>query len=284
MSDEMNATPEAPEYGAPPPTAPRSVRDELTEPAQMSPITRLVNIFFSPGEVFQDIRRSPRDWWLPILVLVIVASAAGYVIQWRLDLTPAKLAAAQTDLAIDMQGKTRKDLTEQEKQAFEMQQNFTEVVFKFAPIAAFVFILIGFGILAGLYRVSLLIAQAQTTFFRVLSVVAYAGYVPGVVKSLLQMVLAFLRSPDDVDPKAYLINQGILATNLGAFVSLTEQPVLKTFLGYFDLFLIWQIVLLAIGLAAVSRKLKPGTAALIAVAPFVVMMLLQVLFAFATAK
>jgi hypothetical protein len=247
-------------------------------------MARLVNIFFSPGEVFQDVRRSPRDWWLPILVLVIVASAAGYFLQWRLDLTPAKLAAAQIDIQLDAQGKTRKDATEQEKQAYDMQQKFTEVVFQFAPVAAFVFILIGYFILAGLFRVALLIVQAQTTFFRVLSVVAYAGYVPGVVKSVLQIVLGFLRNPEDVDPKSYLLNQGILATNLGAFVSLTENPALKAFLGYFDLFLIWQIVLMAIGLAAVSRKLKFGTAVMIAVAPFLVMMLIQVLFAFATAK
>ena len=60
MSQDPSAG-HTPEYGGAPVQAP-SVKDELTEPAQMSSFSRLGNVFFSPGEVFADVRRSPRDW------------------------------------------------------------------------------------------------------------------------------------------------------------------------------------------------------------------------------
>lgn len=34
----------------------------------MSPLSRYVNALFSPGPVFEDIRRSPGAWWFPIVV------------------------------------------------------------------------------------------------------------------------------------------------------------------------------------------------------------------------
>lgn len=38
------------------------------EPPRMSPFARYVNVLFSPGPVFEDIRRNPTGWWLPIVV------------------------------------------------------------------------------------------------------------------------------------------------------------------------------------------------------------------------
>ena len=85
-----------------------------------------------------------------------------------------------------------------------------------------------------------------------LSVVAYSFFASGVVQSLLQLLLAFLRSPDDVDPKSFLLNKGsILAASPAAFVSADDNPVLFTALSYFDVFSIWYLVLVTIGIAMV---------------------------------
>lgn len=267
----------APQYGAPIPETPA---DELSEPRQMSPISRLVNVFFSPGEVFEDVRRSPRDWWLPVLVLLAVVTASGYVLQYRLNLTPEVVATAAIDSGLEQQGKTRKDLSEAERNAVQQQEAFMRTMFKFGPVVGLVYFVIFFAVAAGVYYVMLLVAQAKTTFFRVLSVVAYAYFVPNVLKSILQGIFAFLKSPDDVDAAAFVQSGGLLTASPAAFFSVKESPVLWTLLSYFDVFSIWFLVLLAIGFAAIcAKRLKLGTAGLIAAAPYVLVMLVAVGFA-----
>ena len=282
MSEEMPTAPSAPDYGAPPygaHPAERSVREELSEPPRMSPGARLINIFFSPGEVFQDVRRSPRDWWLPLVVFVALAAVSGYIAESRLDLSPESLAKAATDTRLEQQGKSRKDLSQQEAQGVETAEKVAATMIRFGPLTLAVFWTVGYFMLAGIYRLLALLFQAQTTFFRLLSVAVYSSYVPGVVKALLQIVIAFIRKPGDIDPAAFLANNGLIATGPAALVSATAHPVLKALLGTFDVFYLWALVLTVIGIAAVSRKLSTGTALVMAVIPYALWFLIATAFA-----
>jgi hypothetical protein len=273
MSQDSQYT--APDYGGAPPAAPKTA-DELSAPAQMGPLARLGNVFFSPGEVFADVRRSPRDWWLPIVVLLLVSTAVGYFLQFRLDLTPDKLAAAAIDSGLEQQGKTRKDLTEAEREGVKTQEQVMSTMFKLGPITGLVFLSIFFGFVSAAYFVILLIAQGKTTYFRVLSVVAYAYFVPNVLKAILQAVIGLVKDPADVDAGTYILTGGLLNASPAALVSVKESPVLWTLLSYVDVFSIWFLALLAIGFAAITvKKMKLSTALLIAVTPYIVMMVLS---------
>jgi hypothetical protein len=270
---------QSPEYGAapPPPSAEPTTREILTEPAQMNPVSRLVNAVFSPGEMFTDVRRSPRDWFVPILLFVIVASVAGYVAQARFNLTPEIMAAAVVDVGLEQQGKTRKDLTEQEKQGVEMQEKITAFMYQVAPVTAAVVIVITVFVIGGLYRVLTPLLQGRTTFFRCISVAAYAYSIPQSIKWFLHIVLSFIKSPDSVDPVGYIQGGGLIHASPAAFFSAKANPVLFTALSWFDLFSIWFLVLAVIGLSTVCvKKLKPGSAALIVVGPYVLIMLLSI--------
>lgn len=270
---------QSPEYGAaqPPPAAEPSTRELLTEPAQMNPFSRLINAVFSPGEMFADVRRSPRDWIVPILLFVIVASVAGYVAQARFNLTPEIMAAAIVDVGLEQQGKTRKDLTEQEKQGVEVQEKITAFMYKVAPVTAAVVIMITIFVVGSLYRGLTPLFQGRTTYFRCISVMAYAYSIPQTIKWLLQIVLSFLKSPDSVDPVGYLQGGGLVHASPAAFISAKAHPVLFATMTWIDLFSIWFLVLAVIGLSTVCvKKLKPGSAALIVVGPYVLMMLLSI--------
>jgi hypothetical protein len=265
----------APDYGEAPPTAP-SAADEMSAPPQMGPLARLGNIFVSPGEVFDDVRRSPRDWWLPIIVLLLVSTAVGYFLQFRLDLTPDKLAAAAIDSGLEQQGKTRKDLTEAERDAVKTQEQVMATMFKLGPVTGLVFFAIFFGVVSAIYFVILLVTQAKTTYFRVLAVVAYAYFVPNVLKAVLQGLLGVMKDPSDVDAGTYMLTGGLLTASPAAFVSVKESPVLWTLLSYLDVFSIWFLVLLAIGFTAITvKRMKLGTALFVAVVPYIVMMVLS---------
>lgn len=278
---------QSPDHGVaqPTPAAEPTTREILTEPAQMNPISRLVNAVFSPGEMFTDVRRSPRDWIVPILLFVIVASVAGYVAQWRFNLTPEVMAAAVVDVGLEQQGKTRKDLTEQEKQGVEIQEGVTRFMYKVAPVTAAVLIMISIFVIGSLYRVLAPLFQGRTTYFRCISVVAYAYSIPQTIKWFLQIVLSFVKSPDSVDPVGYLQGGGLIQASPAAFFSAKANPVLFSMLSWFDVFSIWFLVLAVIGLSTVCvKKMKPGSAAFIVVGPYVLMMLLSVALAAAFSK
>lgn len=270
---------EAPDYGAAQPTPPTepSTRQVLEAPAQMNPISRWIGALFSPGEMFSDVRRSPKDWWLPILILVIVASASGYVVQARFNLTPEVLATAIADMGLEQQGKVRKDLTEQEKQGLEMQEKITTAMYKAAPVTAGFFICVTVFLIGGIYRVLTLVVQARTTIFRCISVASYAYCVPQTLKWLLQIVLAFVKSPDTVDPVGYVQGGGLIHASPAAFMSMKAHPVLFSALSWIDLFSIWFLALAIIGISAVCvKKVKTGSAALVVVGPYGFLMLISI--------
>ncbi len=276
---------QTPDYGSAPTAAPKSAADEMSAPPQMSAFARLGNIFFSPGEVFEDVRRSPRDWWLPVILLVILSSASGYLLQWKLQLTPEVLAAAAVDAGLEQQGKTRKDLSDDQKQGVAVQEKFTAAIFRFGPIFGIVFSVIFFGIASLVYWVIMMVMQAKTTFFRVLSVVTYAFFAPNAIKALLQIVYTFLVNPDNVDPKGFIANGSLLTTSLAFLTSAKDHPVLWTLLSWVDVFSLWFIALTAIGLGIVALKRKGFSAALaIAAPPYLLMWLIAVGFKLLTAR
>lgn len=78
------------------------------------------------------------------------------------------------------------------------------------------------------------------------------SYLPSIINTLLIVVLMFYVEPDAFDIK-YPI-----ATNPGYLVPAT-MPFWKTLLGAFDVFSLWTIFLLAVGVSQLS-KVKKGTA------------------------
>lgn len=280
MSDESPSG-QSPDYGTaqPTPAAEPTTRELLTEPAQMNPISRFVNAIFSPGEMFADVRRSPRDWIVPILLFVIVASAAGYVAQWRFNFTPEVMATASVDVDLERQGKTRKDLSDAEKQQVEMAEKFTTFILKVLPVVTAIFITLTIFVVGGLYRLLTPLVQGRTTFFRCISVAAYAYSIPQTIKWFLHIVISFVKSPDSVDIVGYLQAGGFIQASPAAFISAKANPVLFAMLSWFDLFSIWFLALAVIGISTVCvKKLKPASAALIVVGPWVLAMLIHVAF------
>lgn len=130
--------------------------------------------------------------------------------------------------------------------------------------------------MAGVYRLLLLIFQAETTFLRVLAATSYAYVAPNIVKALLMIVLAFLRSPGELDMKELVEGRGLLTTSLAFLVSAKEHPVVAVILSNLDLFSIWWLVLAIIGMAAVCRRGKTGVAAIVVLAPYVLLVLVSI--------
>ena len=85
-----------------------------------------------------------------------------------------------------------------------------------------------------------------------MAIVVYAG-LPGILKLCLAMLsLLAGASPDSFS------FQNPVATNPGYFLNPADSPFLYSLASTFDVFLIWTLVLTAIGFSSVS-KVKRGT-------------------------
>jgi hypothetical protein len=82
----------------------------------------------------------------------------------------------------------------------------------------------------------------------------YAGLAMA-VRSILVIVSLFA----GFDPDSFTL-QNPAATNPGFFLDPTTSPFLYSLASSLDIFMIWTLVLTAIGLSCVSKKMKRSTA------------------------
>lgn len=59
--------------------APGSPQAGAGEPARMSPMSRLMSVFFSPGAVFDDVRRDARGWLTVVFIVAAFVTVANVV-------------------------------------------------------------------------------------------------------------------------------------------------------------------------------------------------------------
>lgn len=226
-------------------------QDVTPEPAPQSFLNRLIGVYFSPGETFKEIGRAPRVL-LPIIALVLLTLAMTFIVFERLPMD--KLFTQRIDDAVQS-GQINEEQAEQQR---EQMKKFTPWLKYGAPfIAALAIVIIPLAI-AGLAKLGSLMMGVENGFLPLFAVVIYTWLAISIVSSILFLILLFIKPADEFD-----INNPI-GSNLAALLSMfgvTElSKFLKTFFSFVDVFYIWRIILLGIGFAAVSRRLKTSTA------------------------
>ena len=88
---------------------------------------------------------------------------------------------------------------------------------------------------------------------RMMAIVAY-GFLPTLLQTALSMVVLFLKDPEDFNL------QNPLMFNVGAYLSSDSPAALRALGSSIDLFSLWIIVLLAIGISAAGRRISFGKA------------------------
>jgi Yip1 domain len=92
-----------------------------------------------------------------------------------------------------------------------------------------------------------LIAGAKIGFAPSLAIIAHS-LVPGIIAALLGILVLFLKDPSTVEL------EHLVASNPGAFLSDDSPKWLVTLLTSFDLFIFWQVILMAVGFSAADPK------------------------------
>ncbi|MGB7438487.1 MAG: YIP1 family protein [Candidatus Acidiferrum sp.] len=237
-----------------------------TEPqAKISPFGRIVGIFFSPTETFEDIARKP-NWLLPVIVTTLLAIIAvtclNQRMNWReyisqqIEKSPraAQLTPAQKEQQVEVSAKVT-----------------TYIVYGAGVLGTIIFVVVVGGILMLAYN---LLAGAGATYSQSMAVVAHAGLV-SLVSTPIFLLIMFLKPKGTIDP------ENPMATNVAAFLPEDSAKWLLALCKSLDVFTIWSLILIAIGFAAINpRKLKGAKSYTIVFSVWAAYVIVRTLWAF----
>ncbi len=230
------------------------------EPKPQNFFTRLTGVLFTPGETFAEIGRAPRVL-IPLICLAILGGLIQFAVANRYGYE--NIVRKQIEIQGEMMAKFNapEDKIEEAKKKAEEQlkpENIRrgKVTGALGAAGWFVFLAL---VVAGVFKLFTAIMGASNTFKGVLSAVSFAYLGVGIVSLLVTVISIYLKNPEDID----MMNP--VASNLGAILTMTGAGLPKFVTGlasFIDVFGIWRIALLAIGCAAVTTKMKVGTAAI----------------------
>ncbi len=215
---------------------------EPSEPAQMSEVATLGNVFFDPGETFEDLRRKPR-FVMATILMILAFSAFQIAFVEKIGLKKIITARFETNSRVQQ-------MPEEDKRKLIEQQSSPVVkyiTYASSPIVMIIALFIG-GLI---YWFGISAVGGKTTFLRATAVWVYSSFPPTLIAMLANFIVLFLKPVDDIDLASS--QQGLVAANPTMFIDLKSHPALNTVVSAIDLFAIWGLVLAAIGLSRVGK-------------------------------
>ncbi len=207
--------------------------------------SRFLGVLTSPRETFADVAAAPR--WIAMALVVIAVTLACQM--WFQSTDVGKQAMLDDSVRrMESFGMKVND---------EMYEGMRKAIYEpstartaFTAAAMVVLPPIMWAILAGLcFLVFGVFTGGEATFKQLYSVVVHSGVV-GAVQVLFTTPLNYFRETTSS------------ATNFGVFLPfLPEGSFLARFAGMVDLFLVWWVIVLSIGIAVTYKKKTGGVAA-----------------------
>lgn len=206
-------------------------REEMEESGQkMSMIARIAGIFLDPRKTFLSLEPRP-DYIVPLILIVLVV----FVCTW------AAWPVIETSSMEMMQEKLTDRGMEQDQidQFLENQQKFGKISgLAGGPISTVLIMFIVSGIL--LFAGNMVLG-GDSTYKKMLCVFSYASLV-GIIAHIIRTVL--------------IISKGTIEvyTSLAALFPLDmKETMIFKIAGIFDVFTIWKIIVIAIGMGVMYR-------------------------------
>jgi hypothetical protein len=235
---------------------PESVSDNAPQP--LGEVGRITNVFLDPKKAFADIAARPA-WIVPIVLVIVAYLAFMYCFTTHVGWENSMRKAMETNSRV---------------QQMDPQQRETalQTQIKFAPIGAYVVGPIAIVVVALIVAAVLLLVTkmmgASLTFKQMFGIASYS-MLPGVLASILTIIVVFIKNPEDFNL------QNPLAFNLGAFLEPppASSKALYAFATSMDLFTFWQILLLAVGISVAARKFPFSKALVAVVVPWILLVI-----------
>ncbi len=196
---------------------------------------RLVLVFTNPTDVFRDITRKP-TWAVCLIVTTILALGMETVTMRHIDLE----ATIRSRMALSHHQITPRQMERIRKNA----GRFTYI----RPVATAFGVPLVMVVIAAFYFLAMKLAGSEATYLHTFSAFLHASWPAGFTKGILLMILVqrFGRVPAQQ-------LRGVLKSNVAAFLPAGSPHWLYLLGRTFDVFNIWTIVLLILGMSIVGR-------------------------------
>jgi len=219
---------------------------------------RIIDTVVAPSKTFADIWRSAA-WWGPFLVTIIISFIFVYSVDSKVGFRRV------TEHQIERSPKATQRLEQMSRaerdNAITAQTKITRGISFVFPVFILIWDLIVAALLFGTFKLAL---SAELTFSGTFAVVMYASLVQG-IRTILATVMLFV----GLDPDSFNI-QNPAPTNPGYFLNPTGSPFLYSVASSLDIFMIWTLVLTALGISIISKKVKFSTALIVVFGWYVV--------------
>jgi hypothetical protein len=199
------------------------------EEKTMGGASKVVSIFFEPKKVFESLKIKPT--WLVPFIIVILLGMVYYYYAYPIIMSEqvAKIQANEK-------------IPEEQKQAIIEKMGGGEhpPVWQLGitPIGGLIYLVIASAVLFFVFNVLL---GGDSTFRKVFSVYCYSALV-GIPATIVKLPLTLVKKSTDVQ------------TSLAILLSPDAKgSFLYNILSSFDIFVIWQVILISIGLAVVYK-------------------------------
>lgn len=219
---------------------------------KMPTANTLVNIFFSPSEVFRNLRRHPR--WL-VALLIMSALSATYINLFQYRLGPDRVANFAIDKALEMpmmNEEMRKGV--EDTRAETLADNRNPVIRASQAVTGLASSFFGYAFLALIFMLFALAMGGKINFWQALSATIYAAFPVAVIRFILNTLILFLRDPADIHP--ILGQYTLIQDNLNFLVTAAEHPVIFTLLGSLSVLGFYWVWLNAVGLKNAGEKVS----------------------------
>lgn len=208
----------------------------------LTQLQRITNIFSAPSKTFEDIKGGNRSWWMPLIVMSLVAyilfAAITYKVGWAQVAQNTVHQNPKTEEQLDQAPPDRREATLRFMQ-YSMQGSF-------AASPLFILGVLALGSL-GLWGTINFGFGGRATYGSIFAVWMYAS-LPGIIKTFLGAVVLFAGAA----PESFNLSN-FAPTSVGAFLSPTDTaPALYKLATSLDITTIWTLVLLGMGTAIVA--------------------------------
>lgn len=209
----------------------------------MSFMDKAAGIFYEPSRVFESVKKSGvkfADWFVPVLVLSILASVSVYVRFSTPDLRYQSMqVAVQAINKMESEGKLTSEQAQQARQRMESGSGTFE---GFGIIGALIGTFIFFFILAGIWLlVGKFALKGAMNYSHAMGIAGLSSWIAA-VGVIIGIAMSVTMSR---------LNAGL---NLGMFATMNIQSKGYILLSRIDLFALWGLFVVAVGLAVLAGK------------------------------
>ena len=217
---------------------------------RMSTPATLGNIFFSPTEVFQNLRRHPR-WLVAVLVMSVLSATYSNLFMYRL--TPERVANFAIDKTLEisfMNDQARAQIEAGRPQAIADAKN--PIIRAGQAVSGFAGSVLGFAFLALIFFLFALAMGGKMNYWQAFAAAVYASFPVAVIRFVLNTTVLFLKDPNDIHPITG--QQSLIQDNLNFLFTPSEHPVLYSIAGVFSILMFYWVWLNATGIKNTGEK------------------------------